>query len=164
MKKSIFIFIVMLNFVCCKKTLNYNDNAKRTKSETVINNEVLKSTNATNCYLLALNKDSTIISLTIDKLGNVTGKMHWKPYQKDGAVGNLSGKKSNDTIIALFDYIIEGSKQLEEKVFVLSDDKLIELIGQLDDKSGILTIKDLKKATVRSTLTSVDCGMLKFSN
>ena len=162
MKKSIFIFIVMLNFVCCKKTLN--DNAKRVKSETVINKEVLKSTNATNCYLLALNKDSTIISLIIDKRGNVTGKMHWKPYQKDGAVGNLSGKKSNDTIIALFDYIIEGSKQLEEKVFVLSDDKLIELIGQLDDKSGILTIKDLKKATVRSTLTSVDCGILNFSN
>lgn len=154
----------MLSFVCCKKTAELNDNVKSVKSESVINKEVLKTANATNCYLLALNKDSTSISLTIDKQGNVTGKMHWKPYQKDSAVGKLSGRKSNDTIIALFDYIIEGNKQLEEKVFVLSDNKLTELIGQLEDKSGILTIKDLKKATVRSTLTSVDCGILKFSN
>jgi len=87
----------------------------------------------------------------------VTGKMDWLPWEKDGARGTLKGKKSGNEIKVDYDYMIEGSNQSEEKVFVLEGDKLLEKTGELEDKNGKLVMKDPTKATVTQTLNKVVC-------
>ena len=163
MKKIVLTLALLVTLASCKKT----ETTTIPEPTDAVSGAVTTTqtpVSETRCFLSALKKDSTSISLTIGNDNVVTGRMHWNPNEKDGAIGTLTGKKMNDTIVADYDFMIEGNKQMEEKVFVLSGDKLYELMGQMDDKSGKMIIKDLKKAKVRSVLSIVDCATLKFPN
>ena len=108
------------------------------------------------CFEEKVGKDLTTVSLTID--GNkVTGSMEWLPWEKDQARGTLVGEKNGNEIVADYEYMIEGSNQLEEKIFVLEGDKLLVKSGELEDKNGKLFIKDKAKAVIGQTLLKVAC-------
>ena len=160
MKKVILSILIFSALSACKKNETANADNKTLIDSTATKN--ITKTAATLCFEFSKNKDTTAVSLTIEANNQVSGKMRWHPFEKDGAIGVLNGTKNGDTITADFDYIIEGNKQLEEKVFVLKNNELFELIGELEDKKGKLIIKDLKKATVRNTLTLKDCSKIKF--
>jgi len=108
------------------------------------------------CFEEKVGKDLTTVTLTIE--GNkVTGKMEWLPWEKDQARGTLLGEKKGNEIVADYEYMIEGSNQLEEKVFVLEGDKLLVKSGELEDKNGKLVMKNPSKATIGQTLVKVTC-------
>ncbi len=113
----------------------------------------------TRCYLKTEGPDSTKVRL-IFKGDNVTGNMEWLPSEKDGAIGTLAGKRSNDTIYVDYNFVIEGDNAIESKIFVLKGDKLIELSGELEDKNGKSVMTHPEKATPRDILSKVDCTLL----
>lgn len=160
MKKVILSVLIFSALNSCKKNESSDADNKTLIDSTATKN--ITKTAATLCFEFSKNKDTTDVSLIIETNNQVSGKMRWNPFEKDGAIGVLNGTKNGDTIIADFDYIIEGNKQLEEKVFILKNNELLELIGDLEDKKGKLIIKDLKKATVRNTLVIMDCSKIKF--
>lgn len=108
------------------------------------------------CFEEKVGKDLTTVRLTIDG-NNVIGSMEWLPWEKDQARGTLKGKKNGNEIIADYDYMIEGSNQSEEKIFILEGNKLLVKSGELEDKNGKLVLKDPAKATIGQTLTKVTC-------
>jgi hypothetical protein len=132
-----------------------NHQPEPTKQPSIVENK----TEGTFCFLSALNKDSTMISLTIT--GNkVNGTMHWQPYEKDGSVGTLMGtKNANGEMDLLYDYIIEGNRQTETKVMKIENGKLMIKNGELVDanNNGNLKYKDVTKANYTETLDSVSC-------
>ncbi len=110
------------------------------------------------CFLEVVGQDSTIVNLGI--VGSeVTGEMFWRPFEKDGATGTLKGKIVENTITADYAYTIEGSEQVEEKIFVLYEDRLVEKSGPLEDKNGKLVMKDPATATDGAVLKKVDCKL-----
>ena len=153
-------FLLTILFSSCNETPANKGKEEKKKDTTVIkssNSMVVESM----CFLYALNKDSTKIKLIISN-NIVTGQMHWQPYQKDGAIGTFNGTKTGDTLTVNYDYMIEGNKQMEEKLFVLNGSKLIELQGALEDKNGKLTIKDKNAMKANIVLDKVDCGKIAF--
>ena len=61
------------------------------------------------------------------------GEMSWQPWQKDGAVGNLTGKmNSRHEMELLYDYTIEGQRQTETKVMKIEKGKLFKKRGVLN--------------------------------
>ncbi len=136
-------------------------NAKKESAQTTTQTDTVATatvgaTAEKQCFLAALNRDTTRVTLTI--VGdNVTGEMIWNPYQKDGAKGTLTGTKTGNTITADYNYMIEGNQQQEEKRFVLEGDKLLEKGGPLTDKAGKMVLTNPAKATTRTTLTKVAC-------
>lgn len=154
MKETIYTTILLFALASCNNTQNEVANNDTEKAETTTVTTVATPTER--CYLFAQNKDTTTVNLTID--GNkVSGKMHWNPWQKDGAIGNLNGTKNNDTIAVMFDYIIEGSNQKEEKYFILKEDKLLELQAALDFKNDVMVVKNKADLKVKTTLNNVNC-------
>ncbi len=141
----------------------------QTKSETATTDTTQATASATQtdsaitdgkfCFLKADNRDSTIITLNI--AGNkVSGEMTWNPYQKDGAVGNLTGtKNANGEFELVYDYMIEGNRQTEDKVMKIENDKLFVKKGELIDpkNDGNMKFKDVTKAVFSETLTKTDC-------
>jgi len=117
---------------------------------------IAKPTIDTLCFEERVGKDLTNVRLIING-DSVTGNMEWLPWEKDRARGTLKGKKNGNEIIADYDYIIEGSNQLEEKVFILDGDKLLIKSGELEEKNGKLLMKDPAKATIGQTLTKKVC-------
>jgi hypothetical protein len=162
MKKNIFILSILVSVFACKSKSDESskDSTKSTDTvATAINNQ--EETEAPMCFLFAENKDSTFVRLYFDG-ENVTGNMRWMPNEKDGAIGTLQGKIKDNIITADYNYVIEGSEQVEEKIFVLKDNDNIleEKSGELEDKNGKLIIKDPAKATVQTTLKKVDCKVV----
>lgn len=113
-----------------------------------------------NCYIKTLNRDTTTITLNVNNDSTVQGKMVWHPYQKDGAVGTLSGKQNEaGELVLLYDYMIEGNKQTETKIMKIEGNNLLLKIGELQDvnNNGNLTFIDVTKAKYTDTLRSYTC-------
>ncbi len=152
--KKIIIPLMLLSLFSCKKA---EDKAIENKSKYIENLHIGK-----HCFLFEANKDSTIVTLNITSKNKVLGNMYWNPYQKDGALGTLTGTIKGDTIKVMFDYMIEGNPQKEEKLFVIKNNELQELNGQLEDKNGVLVLKSNKNLDLKTTLKPTDCSNNKF--
>ena len=111
------------------------------------------------CFLKAENRDTTRVSLLVNGT-KVSGEMIWNPYEKDGAVGILTGtKNASGEFELLYDYMIEGNKQTEAKVMKIENSRLLIKTGELEDpkNDGNLRYKDVLKATYAETLQPADC-------
>ena len=156
MKKIAFYCSFIFTLSACQS----KNTETQTTDSTAINADTVATATApaaeTLCFEEKVGKDLTTVRFTIE--GNkVTGSMEWLPYEKDQARGTLSGEKMGNEIVADYEYMIEGSNQLEEKIFVLEGDKLLVKSGELEDKNGKLFIKDKSKATIGQTLVKVAC-------
>lgn len=153
MKKIAFYCSFIFALGACQSK-NTDTNSTSAGADTVAT--ATQPASETLCFEEKVGKDLTTVKLTIEG-DSVIGSMEWLPWEKDQARGTLKGKKNGNEIIANYDYMIEGSNQSEEKIFVLEGDKLLVKSGELEDKNGKLVMKDPAKATVGQTLTKVAC-------
>lgn len=113
------------------------------------------------CFLHALNKDSTFLQISLQN-GKATGKFYWLPDQKDRANGVLDGTYSGDTIRVNYHYMIEGSYQDEEKVFVWERDSISVLYGPLVVSGTKMTLQKDKPLQVAIRMGKADCAALQI--
>ncbi len=112
------------------------------------------------CFKKTENKDVTDIKFRILSNDDIRGEMIWQPYEKDGAVGTLTGKLISDNEIRfVYSYTIEGNKQTEEKIMKVENGNLYIKKGELLDvkKEGNLTLKDIATATYTEAIHAVKC-------
>ena len=112
------------------------------------------------CFLKAENKDTTTVRVRFLSNDDIRGEMIWQPWQKDGAVGSLTGKlNANREMELKYSYTIEGSRQTETKIMKIEGDKLSIKQGELIDpkNNGNLIFKDASKAVYKTVLTKVSC-------
>ena len=112
------------------------------------------------CFLKAENKDTTTVRVRFLSNDDIRGEMIWQPWQKDGAVGSLTGKlNANREMELKYSYTIEGSRQTETKIMKIEGDKLSIKQGELIDpkNNGNLVFKDVSKAVYKTVLTKVSC-------
>jgi hypothetical protein len=153
MKKTALCLVLIASlFSACQNTPKSSD------TET----EETENTAAATCYELRLGEDITAIELTLDG-DKASGYYAWEPHEKDGARGMFSGQKDGDQVTAIFEYMIEGSIQSEEVVFKLEGDKLLQGNGELEDKDGILMLKDKSNLSWDSSFSAVDCAQIQGS-
>jgi hypothetical protein len=105
------------------------------------------------CFSKNVNKDITDVTLMIEG-SNVTGTMNWIPFEKDSARGTLSGTLDNGEMHLIYDYMIEGAHQTEEKIMKIENGKLLIKHGELLDPKydGHLVYKDASTATYTEIL------------
>lgn len=158
MKYSFFYFLVItLLATACqpKPASNATENEAATTPETPATPAI---TDGTYCYEYSVGRDTTFIQLIIN--GNdVSGRMNWTPYEKDGGRGTLQGTRNGNEITAIWTYIIEGSNQTEEVIFKMEGDQLMRKVGELEDPNndGNLKLKDPASASYSETYAKVDC-------
>ena len=113
------------------------------------------------CFLKAENKDTTSVRFRVLSEDDIRGEMIWSPWQKDGAVGKLTGKLNAENELELvYDYTIEGSRQTETKIMKVAKDKLYIKRGELVDpkNDGNMVFKDAKTATYKDILDKTSCN------
>ena len=159
MSKFIFqisiLSILMINYSCKNSSVATKD----LNSEVAIDTTTMSPENNKQCFFYALNRDTTTVSIEI-KGDSITGEMIWNPYEKDGAVGTLSGiKTANGEFDLMYNYMIEGSQQTETKIMKIENDQLLIKVGELVDPNndGNLKYKDVTKATFSEVLNKVSC-------
>ena len=148
--RQIFLFLLIaLAFSACK---NETSNANQTPATPAATDGPV-----TKCYLMAVGKDSTTVSLTTSPDGNVKGEMNYHPFEKDGGYGTLAGFQKDGKFMCIWIYTIEGSDQKEEVHFGMEGDKLVRYIYELEDKNGMLRPKDTTKPLRTDKFETVNC-------
>ncbi len=144
MKKILFFAVCLLAMASCQNA--GPTDTETTGADTTAVETPAAATPEVSCFYLAEGKDTTWASLTIAADGTVTGSFDWVPWEKDSARGTLTGKKDGEVITAMYDYMIEGSQQKEEKMFKISGGQMFEANGELTEgEGGILKLKDPAK-------------------
>ena len=85
-----------------------------------------------NCYLEASGKDTLFLKIS-DNLGTVTGKMHYKNFQKDSFKGDVVGYVDGDTIKLDYSFMEEGKTATREIWFLIKDSELVEGVADYDE-------------------------------
>ena len=136
-----------------------NDTIKNVTADTSTT-ETSKVLKGDYCFLKADNKDTLTIKIRILSDDDIRGEMIWSPWQKDGAVGTLTGKMISKNEMKLnYDYTIEGNRQSEEKIMKIANEKLFIKKGELKDpkNDGHLVLKDTSKAIYNEVLNKIIC-------
>ena len=155
-----------VTFILASLTILFACNSKPNVTETAATDKPTMNVGSsvdTICYLKTERLDSTKVRL-IFKGDSVKGNIQWLPNEKDGAIGTLAGKRRGDSIYVDYNFVIEGDNEIESKIFVLKNDKLVELSGELEDKNGKSVMVHPEKATPRDVLLKVNCNKLVFDN
>ena len=157
------IFLFSLLFSLCVSCQNKSNNQSTSIEEPTVASKEPEETvlNTTYCFRLTAGasttfQDTTLVQLTV--IGNeVMGQYDWIPAGKDSARGSLTGTVKNGIITAIYDYVIEGSKQKEEMIFKLEVNQLLVKKGALMEVDGILKLKNPAEAKFTEILPRVLC-------
>jgi hypothetical protein len=112
------------------------------------------------CYQFVMNGDTTSCQITMNENNEFKGFYAWKPDGKDGTFGILTGKQSNDTLVANYKYMQEGQTSTEPLLFVKQGEMLINLVSDEFDNDGRMILTNRKKLKAGDTLKKVDCAKL----
>lgn len=157
MKKLALIICVALIACQSKKTETEMTDTTSVMSADTVATATQAIADETLCYEFRFKKDVTSVKLVM-KGDSVTGEMSELLWEKDSATGTLKGKKIGNDLIVDYNYEIEGSNQVEERILRMDGEKLLVMSGELmEDKNGKLKMKDPAKATVLETLVKVKC-------
>ncbi|WP_294233633.1 hypothetical protein [uncultured Chryseobacterium sp.] len=158
---SAILCLMSLLFSCSKESKSAPQPAGTEKTTEKLTSEIsLPKLKGDHCFVKAENKDTTSVHLSISATGQIKGEMRWQPWEKDGAVGTLSGKLiSENEMDLLYDYTIEGSQQTETKIMKIENDKLYLKNGELTDpkNDGHLVYKNPSKAAYSEVLDKTSC-------
>ena len=156
-KCTLIAFLMVTAFSCKKETEATKEKETVEKEAEQAKPEIFKGDY---CFIKAENKDTTKVSVRFLSNDDIRGEMIWRPWQKDGSVGTLTGKlNANNEMELMYNYVIEGNRQSEPKIMKIEGNRLSIKQGELIDpkNDGHLVFKDVSKAVYKTVLDKTDC-------
>ena len=143
MKLYLFILLGVIA-VGCNQTDNTSISTNDTTEQTVNSkDEVDTAGNASNgivnvqdysgCYIRVLNRDTLTASLK-QSSNNITGKLTFDNYQKDGSSGKVEGTVEDGIMKLIYSFQSEGMNSVMEVYFKADGNSLIRGVGEIKVK------------------------------
>ncbi len=136
---KILFLLGLIAFCSCNN--GADDSASRADTTVIIDGDTNHSTpiggtnssNASGCYLKVLQRDTMVVQLS--QVNNeVTGKMTFDNYEKDGSTGTVRGVVDGSIIKLWYDFQSEGMNSVMEIWFKNDDSVLKRGIGSFGAK------------------------------
>ena len=161
MKKiTLAVFLAVALASCNKKNESLVKDVNNKDSLTLNESDIQIDEIPENCYMETTGKDSLFVRIS-DNLGTVTGKMHYKNFEKDSSFGDLVGMADGDTLKLEYNFQAEGATSTREIWFLKKDGNLIEGIGEYNETGEQYKDPKLLKFTGGHTLNPVDCTSIE---
>lgn len=161
MKKiTLAVFLAVALASCNKKNESIVKDVNNKDSLTLNESDIQIDEIPENCYMEATGKDSLFVRIS-DNLGTVTGKMHYKNFEKDSSFGELVGMADGDTLKLEYNFQAEGATSTREIWFLKKDGNLIEGIGEYNETGEQYKDPKLLKFTGGHTLNPADCKSIE---
>lgn len=93
------------------------------------------------CYVSILQRD-TVVACLAERNGEITGKLTFDNFEKDGSSGRVHGTNYKDTIKLWYDFNSEGMNSVMEVYFVKDGHKLLRGIGDIATKGDTAYFSD----------------------
>ncbi|MEO8405540.1 MAG: hypothetical protein ABI480_13120 [Chitinophagaceae bacterium] len=142
MKKYILLISVVAMAMACN-----NDSSEKKTTDTLTNTTTNIAEPTPNmgkqCYTGVVGRDT--VNMTVNIGDTVSGTLDYRFYEKDKNHGLISGVMKGDTLIANYDFSAEGMQSIREVVFLRKENTLVEGNGEMIDRNGKLSFKDISK-------------------
>ena len=122
-------------------------------------------TGASGCYMKILGRDTAI--LRIEQKGlELTGKMLYDNFEKDGSRGTMKGKEDGEILKLWYDFNSEGMHSVMEVYFKKDNGRLLRGVGSMDQKTDTTYFTSGINYSDKEAFNKIDCsiveGKLKF--
>lgn len=148
------VFVSGLILASCTNNQTGNNSAA---TDSLSSNQTAASPTDTMCFRRLAgtkNQDTTYVKLIF--AGNkVSGNMSWVPFEKDSRKGTIKGKRSDNTITAIWTYMQEGMKDSLHVSFKTNGNKLMQQEYGIDATSGREVLE--ANAPYSIEYTEIDC-------
>lgn len=112
------------------------------------------------CYMQVLSRDTFAASLK-QQGNNITGKLSFDNYEKDGSTGTVTGRVENNIVKLMYSFASEGMNSVMEVYFKHDNGKLLRGTGDMDTRGDTVYFKDPSNLKYDgSTLQKLPCSNL----
>ena len=141
------IFIFALAFTACNSN---PESASMKTSDTLVNNNTSNNANddsksvvhgnenddktGGSCYMQVLKRDTMVLHIDNTSGENITGKLSFDNYEKDGSTGTVKGKREGDVLKLIYYFQSEGTNSVMEVFFKEENDGMVRGIGEMGTK------------------------------
>lgn len=160
-----FLVIALIGLlIACTDNSEINDSAANKSSEspktTSVDNDQKPADDITGCYMKITGRDTAILMIE-QNANDVSGKMLYDNYQKDGSRGSVKGKKEGDILKLFYDFNAEGTRSVMEVYFKRVPGGLLRGIGDMDVKVDTAYFRSGINYSDKEAFSKVDCSVVK---
>ena len=167
MLKYIFVILLSGKMFSCNNNRQVPASADTSDTGKIVSPEVNEkpATNVSGCYMKIIGRDTAI--LMIEQKGkDLSGKMLYDNYQKDGSRGTLKGTEDAEILKLWYEFNSEGLHSVMEVYFKKENGRLLRGIGDMDVKTDTTYFISGINYSDKETFSKVNCslveGKLKF--
>lgn len=129
--RTTFAFLLLAFLFACNDSGNNEEKTVAPDSST--QNPSAGPAPVHNCFRSILKRDTMVACLYI-KGNDVTGRLTFDNFEKDGSSGDVHGTLHQDTVKLWYDFNSEGMKSVMEVYFLKKGDQLVRGIGDVATK------------------------------
>ena len=138
-----YLYFLLFAFVCasCNNTTETagSESTDTTSKENTVENkpgEMVPEPSGTNdaCYMQVLKRDTIVLHLTNTTRDNISGKLSFDNYEKDGSTGTVKGKRQGDVLQLIYSFSSEGMNSVMEVYFKEENDGMVRGVGEIQTK------------------------------
>jgi len=112
------------------------------------------------CYLKIIGRDTAILMLE-QKGKDLSGKMLYDNYEKDGSRGTVIGKEEGEILKLWYDFTSEGMHSVMEVYFKKENDRLLRGVGSMDVKTDTTYFTSGINYSDKEAFNKVDCKLVE---
>jgi hypothetical protein len=146
-------YLILLLFVLTFTACNNNTETTSTETnDTLVQNSNEKNDDSTpmlpgdkngeksdggltgSCYMQILQRDTIVLHIDSESENNISGKLSFDNYQKDGSTGTVKGKREGDVLQLVYSFQSEGTNSVMEVYFKEKNDGLVRGVGEIKIK------------------------------
>ena len=118
-------------------------------------------TDVSGCYMKIVGRDTAILMLE-QKGSDISGKMLYDNFEKDGSRGTVKGKEEAQIIKLWYDFQSEGMHSTIEVFFKKENGRLLRGVGTMDVKTDTTYFTSGVNYSDKEAFNKVDCGLVKW--
>lgn len=112
------------------------------------------------CYMKITGRDTAILMLE-QSADDISGKMLYDNFEKDGSHGTVRGKKDGDILKLFYDFNAEGTRSVMEVYFKEVAGGLLRGVGDMDVKADTAYFRSGINYSDKEAFAKVDCSLVK---
>jgi len=166
MMKYIIFILLSGKLISCKDNSQANDQpgtGKTADTGKVISLNYNKKpvADVSGCYMKIIGRDTAILMLE-QKEKELSGKMLYDNYEKDGSRGTVKGKEEGEILKLWYDFNSEGMHSIMEVYFKKESGRLLRGIGDMDAKTDTAYFISGINYSDKEAFNKVDCKIVDW--
>jgi len=163
--KYIFFILLFGKMISCHNNSQSNDrldNDRSSDTGKIIPSDITNNplADVRGCYMKIIGRDTAILML--EQKGNeLSGKMLYDNYEKDGSRGTVKGKEEGEILKLWYDFNSEGIHSVIEVYFKKENGRLLRGVGSMDVKTDTTYFISGLNYSDKEAFNKVDCALVE---